>query len=84
MGKREKTTQKLTKKQKIIGLSAIIGILIIVAIIIGITIFKNKSKTQLTNNELNGALEIPSITDENTVFNISTLEEAENVIIKVD
>lgn len=81
MGKRSK---KLTKKQKIIGLLAIIGILIIVAIIIGITIFKNKSKTQLTNNKLNSSLEIPNITEENTVFNISTLEEAENVIIKVD
>lgn len=82
MGKRSK---KLTKKQKIIGLAAVLGILIItVAIIIGITISKQKSKTQLTNNELNNVLEIPNITEENTVFNISTLEEAENVIVKVD
>lgn len=85
MGKREKAKQKLTKKQKIITLSAILGILIItVAIVIGIIISKQKSKTQLTNNELNNTFEIPSITEENTVFNISTLEETENVIIKID
>ena len=82
MGKRIK---ELTKKQKIIGLAVILGILVITfTIIIGITILKQKSKTQLTSNQLNNSLEIPNITDENTVFNISTLEEAENVIIKVD
>ena len=85
MEKREKVKQKLTNKQKVIGIVAILVILItIVAIIIGTRNYKQKSKTQLANNELNTVLEIPSITDENTVFNISTLEETENVTIKVD
>lgn len=73
----------LNNKQKIIGLISIIILLTIIIAII-LVVSKEKGQTQLTSNELNDVLEIPNVTNENTIFNISTLEETENVIVKIE
>ena len=73
---------KLSKKQKIILISVISAVLIMA--ITSITLLKiRSSKAGNKDNLLADIEEIPDVTNENTTIELSTLDEAENVVVVV-
>jgi lipoprotein-anchoring transpeptidase ErfK/SrfK len=81
----------LNKKQKIIFFISIIILIIAITAILLFAAWKNRlsgknttSAAYSNNVVISQALEIPDVTDENTIFILSTLDETEEVTITID
>ncbi|MGN1298890.1 MAG: L,D-transpeptidase [Candidatus Scatovivens sp.] len=82
--KLSKHLKHVPKKQKIIIAIVILLIIVIITSVLAIVNVKNKKKMESLKN-LSNKIEVPNVTEENTKFIYSTLEETEsNVVITLE
>ena len=75
--------KNLSMQNKIVFLIILFSIIVSVFTVIIVKVRKNNA-IEVNNNLQQNILEIPSVNEQNTKINISTLEGAENVTIKID